>query len=279
MKKLLKFIKWFVIVVVAVLVIFISWFYMRYGGSGSAFNYKPTPALLSTDSVQIVATLPEAPGNIAVSQEGRIFCTYHAEGRPDIKVWELVNGQPVAFPNEQWQSSKNGKVYLDAIFNLRIDAKNRLWALDHGQNGFKQPRLLCFDINTKQLVTQIDVPKNICGIGSYIQDMQIDTACQKIYIADLSAFAETPALVVVDVATKTCRRVLEKDVSVMPEGEFSIVNKGREMKPAGPLYFFHPAIDPIALDRKNEWLYYGPMSGSKMYRIKVTDINNTSLTN
>jgi Major royal jelly protein len=276
-KKIFKTLKWLVISLVAILSLFLSWFYIRYGGSGKPFPNMATQPRWRADSLQIVATLPEPPGNIAVSKEGRIFCTYHAESRPDVKVWELVDGKTIPFPNLQWQSSANGKVYLDAIFNIRIDAQNRLWTLDHGQNGFKTPRLLCFDINTRNLITQIDIPADAAGIGSYIQDMQIDTACSKIYIADLSALGKSPAIVIVDIATKQCRRVLENHPSVLPEGKFSVVNKGREMKPAGPLYFFHPAIDPIALDRKNEYLYYGPMSGSQLYRVKIADLNNTAL--
>ncbi|TAE56576.1 MAG: hypothetical protein EAZ89_04570 [Bacteroidetes bacterium] len=277
MRLFFRILRWFGMGIALFLILFLLWFYLRYGGTGGAFTDVSTPARWPSDSLIRVATLPEAPGNIAVSKEGRIFATYHAEGRPAIKVWELVDGKPQAFPDERWQSEANGPVFLDAIFNVRIDAQNRLWTLDHGQNGFKTPRLLCFNIDTRQLVHQIDLPKDICGPGSYIQDMQIDTACEKIYIADLSAFGQTPALVIVDIASKTCRRVLEKHISVMPEGAYKVVNKGREMRPAGPLYHFHPAVDPIALDRKNEYLYFGPMSGSQMYRAKVSDLNNSAL--
>ncbi|GAB2588632.1 L-dopachrome tautomerase-related protein [Spirosoma areae] len=277
MKQLLRVFKWTLLFIFTILLLFLTWFYSRYGGSGEPFTNVATPARWPQDSLHIVATLPEPPGNLAVSKEGRIFCTYHAEGRPEVKVWELVDGKPVPFPNEQWQSDKNGPVFLDAIFNVRIDANNRLWTLDHGQNGFKTPRLLCFDIDTRQLVTQIDLPKEVAGKGSYAQDMQIDTACAKIYIAELSAFGQTPALVVVDIATKKSRRLLENHISVKVEGNYNVVNKGREMKPAGPLYHFHPAVDPIALDRKNEYLYYGPMSGKTMYRIKLADLNNEQL--
>jgi len=257
--------------------IFLSWFYIQYGGNGKPFDYSPSPAILHQDSVEIVAELPEPPGNIAVSADGRIFCTYHAEGRPDIKVWEWVDGKVVPFPDLKWQSKANGKVFLDAIFNIRIDSKNRLWTLDHGQNGLLQPRLLAFDITTRQLVEQIDLPSSIAGIGSYVQDMNIDNLAEKIYIADLSAFGKKPALIVVDIKTKTARRLLENHESVVAEGNFKVVNQGREMRPVGPFYHFHPGLDPIALDRKNEYLYFGPMSGSWMYRVKVKDLNDTSL--
>jgi sugar lactone lactonase YvrE len=276
MKKFWRIIKWFFLTLLALVLVFISWFYIRYGGSGLPFPNMATTPIWPSDSLTIVATLPEPPGNIAVSKEGRIFCTYHAEGRPDVKVWELVNGKPEPFPNLPWQSSANGKVYLDAIFNIRIDAQNHLWALDHGQNGFKQPRLLCFDIDTRQLLQQIDLPSDIAGIGSYVQDMQIDTAGRYIYIADLSAFGKKPAILVVDTKTGHSRRLLQKHPSVMP-GNYKVVNKGREMRPAGPLYHFHPGVDPIALDRKNEYLYYGAMSSEWMYRVKVSHLNDATL--
>lgn len=279
MKSFFKGLMWIIIILIVLAGGFLTWFYMRYGGNGESFPNMSKRPIWPSDSLQVVAILPEPPGNIAVSQEGRIFCTYHAESRPDIKVWELVNDKPIPFPNRQWQSSDNGSVYLDAIFNIRIDAQNRLWTLDHGRYGFKTPRLLCFDINERTLVKQINLPSNIAGNGSYIQDMQIDTACEKIYISDMSALAQTPAIIIVEIATGICRRVLENHISLRPENNYKIVTKGKEMRPAGPLFHFHPGFDPIALDRKNEYLYIGPMSGKGMYRIKLTDLNNSSLNN
>lgn len=276
MKTTLKFIKWIIIGVGSLVAILLLWLYSSYGGSGEPFPSMATQLLWPNDSLKIVATLPEPPGNLAVSKTGRIFCTYHAEGRPEVKVWELVEGKPQPFPNEKWQSEANGEVFLGDIFNIRIDAKDRLWTVDHGFHGIKTPRLLCFDINTRELVDQINIPKEICGVGSYIQDMQIDTAMQKIYLADLAAFGKNPAIVVVDVPTKKARRLLENHASVIP-GNYQVVNKGRRMAPIGPFFHFHPAVDPIALDKQNVWLYYGPMSGDTMYRIRVSDLNDESL--
>jgi hypothetical protein len=271
-----KIAKWTILTLVVLIVAILSWLYFNYGGSDEPFPNMATQPLWPSDSLKIVATLPEPPGNLAVSKTGRVFCTYHAEGRPELKVWELIGGKPVAFPNEQWQSSKNGETFLGDIFNIRIDSKDRLWTVDHGFHGIKTPRLLCFDINTKELAYQVDIPKEICGVGSYIQDMQIDSACAKIYIADLAAFGKNPAIVVVDVATKKARRLLENHKSVLP-GNYQVVNKGRRMAPIGLFFHFHPAVDPIALDKQNVWLYYGPMSGDAMYRIRVSDLNNESL--
>nr|MDJ0875900.1 L-dopachrome tautomerase-related protein [Desulfobacterales bacterium] len=36
-------------------------------------------------------------------------------------------------------------------------------------------------------------------------------------------------------------------------------------------------INPIAIDKKGEWLYYGPMHGRSMYRIRTADLRNGEL--
>jgi sugar lactone lactonase YvrE len=37
-------------------------------------------------------------------------------------------------------------------------------------------------------------------------------------------------------------------------------------------------VDGIALDKNSEWLYFAPLSAYKMYRIRMTDLLNSSLT-
>jgi sugar lactone lactonase YvrE len=37
-------------------------------------------------------------------------------------------------------------------------------------------------------------------------------------------------------------------------------------------------VNPIALDSSDEWLYYGTMNGSDLYRIRTVDLTNPDLT-
>ncbi|MEI6411893.1 MAG: L-dopachrome tautomerase-related protein [Bacteroidota bacterium] len=276
MKRFLRILKWTLFVILTLIVLFVAWFYNRYGGTGKPFPDMHTNTMLPDSAVQVVATLPEPPGNLAVSAEGRIFCTYHAESRPDVKVWELIDGKPVPYPDASWQQPRGeGQPFLDQIFNIRIDRQNRLWTCDHGFHGLKQPRLLAFDLKTNTLVKQIDIPKDLCGVGSYIQDMQIDSAGEKIYVADIGVMAQRPGLLICDVQTGKVRRVLDRHPAITEE-PYEINSQGRKMYPLG-FYWMHPAFDPIALDKTNEWLYVGPMSGSKLYRIRTSDLNNESL--
>jgi hypothetical protein len=274
MKRILL---WSGVVIAAVLLVFVGVFYLMFGGRGKQFPSKATGQILPDSAMEIVAKLSEPPGNIAVSRDNRLFITFHAESRPDFKVLEIVGGKPIPYPNEEFQHERpNGAPYFDQVFNVRIDRQNRLWTLDHGFHGLKKPRLMAFDLATNNLVHDIVLPPDIAGIGSYIQDMQIDSTGEHIYIADIGVVAKKPAIIIYNTKTRTARRVLERDVSVTEE-PYEINAQGRTMYPLGGLYWMHPALDPIALDKRDEWLYFAPMAGDKLFRVRTSDLNNTAL--
>lgn len=272
-----KFLLWVIVSIASLLLVFVGVFYALYGGTGKSFPNMATSQELPDSALEIVATLPEPPGNLAVSKDNRVFFTYHAESNPDIKVMELVNGKPIPYPNLEFQSKRpNDQPFFDHIFNIRIDRQNRLWTLDHGFHGLKKPRLMAFDLATNTLVHDVVLPSNIAGIGSYIQDMQVDSTGDNIYIADIGVVAKKPAIIIYNTKSKTARRVLERHPSVTEE-PYEINAQGRKMYPLGGLFWMHPALDPIALDKRDEWLYFGPMAGDKLFRVRLADLNNTTL--
>ena len=96
--------------------------YTLFGGSGAAFPDLRTPPILPAGQLKMVAELPQPPGNIAVSSGGRIFFTYHPESHADLKVLELVNGQPVPYPSAEMQSSRGDAPSFDTVFSVRISS-------------------------------------------------------------------------------------------------------------------------------------------------------------
>ena len=237
---------------------------VRYGGPTRPFPDRTSRPLLASGALEVVAALPEPPGNIAVAPNGRIFVTYHPEARPKLHVFELVNGQPVPWPDSEWQ-----KRFVTPL-SLRVDQQGRVWVLDIGFHGFRQPRLFAFDLNNGALVHQWDMPRKIAGFGSFVQDFQIDPRGRFIYLADLSIVARRPALIVYDTQTRSARRMLERHPSAT-DGPYRIVARGTAMEFLGGLYKMHPALDSIALDRNGEWLYYGAMSNDTLYRVRTRD--------
>ena len=77
---------------------------------------------------------------------------------------------------------------------------------------------------------------------------------------------------VYDVAARTSRRLLDAHPSVRTE-DYRIQAPGRDMTLLG-LYTLRIGIDTIALDRRGEWLYYGPVTGVTLWRVRVADLND-----
>ena len=82
------------------------------------------------------------------------------------------------------------------------------------------------------------------------------------------------ALIVVDMKTGQERRLLEGTRSTLPENLPTVIN-GKPLAVNGKNFLV--GCDGITADKDFEWLYYAPLNGSKIYRLKLDDILNKSL--
>ena len=120
---------------------------VRYGGG------KPYPDLsaipqIDPSQLEEVLRYPEPIGNVAISNEGRIFFTVHPESRPDgNRLLEWVDGAAVPYPNGTVQPR-----LFDSVLGIVIDPRNWLWTIDHGKHGFGTARLLAFDLASSDLI-------------------------------------------------------------------------------------------------------------------------------
>lgn len=244
-------------------------------GGGRRVENLSTEPLLPFDAVETVADLDYPPGNIAVSADGRVFFTWHPDAAPPTKVHELVDGRPVPYPSEEYQHESSALPSFQTPLALRIDRQERLWVLDHAGFGRGQPRLLAFDLASGELVHRFDFPGDVAGLGSMLNDFQVDAEGRWIYIAETSPLLQRPALIVYDAQTQTARRVLDGHPSVLAE-DVLIQAPGRDMYIYG-LATMRIAVDSIALDRDGHYLYYGPVSGDRMYRIEAAALRDPAL--
>ena len=93
-----------------------------YGG-GEPFPDLSQAPTMNSDALDVVANLEYPPGNISVSNEGRVFFTFHPEAKPPVNIAELIDGKaiPLDIPPE---------IKLSSVLSLRVDRQNRLWLLD-----------------------------------------------------------------------------------------------------------------------------------------------------
>jgi len=168
------------------------------------------------------------------------------------------------------------KKLFDAVLGVAIDRLDRLWTIDHGNHGLRTPRLLAFDLATGELIHDERFDESIAPKGSFLQDLQISPDGRTVVIADVSFWRKAPALVVYDVETATARRVLERHFSVSAEN-YLIYNQQKPMSFLGGVVSLRGGVDGIALN--DEWLYYGALNGSSLYRVSLQDLRNTAIPN
>jgi sugar lactone lactonase YvrE len=254
------------LVFVALLVVVL---HVRYGGGEPYPDLSGTP-MFDEDTLEVVVTSPEPIGNHAVSADGRVFYTIHPESRPSgAKLLEWVDGAPRAFPSDDAQS------LFETPLGVAVDRQNRLWTIDHGNHGTGNARLLAFDLSTGEVVHDHVFDSSIAQLGSFLQDLQVDSTGQHVFIADVSFWRKNAGLVVYDVESGKARRVLDSDPSVSAQ-DWLIRNPTKDMVFFG-VVVLKPGVDGIAIDRNDEWLYYGAMAHDTMYRIKVADLLDDSL--
>tara|TARA_R110001592_G_scaffold341482_1_gene630631 strand:- start:24968 stop:26092 length:1125 start_codon:yes stop_codon:yes gene_type:complete len=238
-----------------------------YGG-GDAFPDLTQEPTMNSDALEVVVDLDYPPGNISVSNEGRIFFTFHPEAKPPVNIAELIDGKvvPLVIPSE---------IKLSSVLSLRVDRQNRLWLLDFAEHGMQTPQIVAIDLYNMELLHHFEFPSEIAGIGSHLNDFQVSQDGKFIYIADASILRKNPALIVYDVEQKTARRLLEDHDSVTPDNFVPVVDKEKML--IFGVFAIRPGVDSIALDRQEQWLYFAPVTDTYLHRVRLSDLHNPQL--
>ena len=238
-----------------------------YGG-GEPFPDLSQAPTMNSDALDVVANLEYPPGNISVSNEGRVFFTFHPEAKPPVNIAELIDGKaiPLDIPPE---------IKLSSVLSLRVDRQNRLWLLDFAEHGMATPQIAAIDLNTMKLAHHFEFPSDIAGMGSHLNDFQVSHDGNFIYIADASILRKNPALIVYDVENKVARRLLEGHDSVKPDYFVPVVDKEKML--IFGVFAIRPGVDSIALDRQEKWLYFAPVTDTYLHRLALKDLHNTEL--
>lgn len=243
------------------------------GLAASPIGSAPFP-----EGLEVVAEFPRQhpPGNIAVTPDGRLIMSQHQFYGTDFKVVEvLADGTVQPFPNADWSShpDHNG-IGLNNVLGIRADGNGVVWMLDNpGEGG--TGKLVGWDTRADRLHQVIYLAPPLIPENTFLNDFAVDLYHDAIYIAD-TAGGSNAALIVVDLRTGSARRVLEGHTSVQPEAGTAIVIDGQTVTLGGDIAQI--GVNPITLDPSNTWVYYGPMSGQSLYRIRTTALLDQTLT-
>ncbi len=223
--------------------------------------------------LDVVATLDQAPGNITITPDKRVIFSLHQFFAPDWRVAEWTAQGLRPFPNPDIASSRDPEVTLHSVLGIQSDSHGIVWMLDNGMRGSATPKLVAWDTRLNQLHKVIMLPEPITPSDAFVNDLAIDETHDAIYITD-PAGGDNAALIVVNMGNGEARRVLQGHRSVVPEDmDLVIAGQAVEIRQAdGSTVRPRVGANPIALDAQNEWLYYGPMHGASLYRVRVSDL-------
>ena len=228
----------------------------------------------------VLANLDTGPGNVTVTSNGRVIMSQHQFYQPQYTVVEYKNQAIVPFPNKEMVSvDSTAAIKLDSVLGIRADNNGIVWMLDNGMRSGVTPKLVGWNINTNKLQRLIYLPAPITPKDAFVNDFALDTNHNYAFISD-PAGGKNAALIVVNLSTGTARRVLEGHHSVLPEDIDLIIDNVpiQIKKQSGELVKPHIGVNPITEDLVNKWVYFGPMHGLSLYRIKAEDLINESLT-
>ena len=230
--------------------------------------------------VSVVAKLNEGPGNITVTRQDRVIVSLHQFYDMPMRVAEVKpDGRLAPYPNAQWNRGTTETAGLDSVLGIQCDRDGVVWMLDNGMRLGGVPKLVGWDSKADRLHRVIYLPPPLTVTGSFVNDLAVDAARNIAYVSDPAGGADA-ALIVVDLKTGSARRVLQGHRSVVPEADAELVIDGKPLRlqmPDGRMVSPRIGVNPIALDTTNKWLYFGPMHGRSMYRMRTEDLRSARL--
>lgn len=232
----------------------------------------------ASSNFEIIAELDSGPGNVTATDNGMIIMSLHQFYQPKYSVVEYNYNGLVPFPNKELADvDSKAPLKLDSVLGIR-SANGIVWMLDNGMRSGVTPKLVGWDIKANKLHQVIMLPSPITPKDAFVNDFAIDTRHNHIFISD-PAGGTNAGLIVVNLNTGKARRVLEGHSSVLPENVDLIIDKTpiQVVDKAGKLSRPHIGVNPITEDLSNEWVYFGPMHGHSLYRIKADNLANENL--
>ncbi|MCG9791882.1 major royal jelly family protein [Flavobacterium algicola] len=235
-----------------------------------------------TLEVSVFATTDQAVGNITFTDAGNLVYSHHPFFAPQnrVMIMDAVTKESKPFPNVSWNTLReHDDHYLSNVLGIRNDENGVVWMLDMAQRNDVLPKIVGWNTKKNQLERIYYLPKMVAPKHSQPNDMVVDTEHGFFIIADEGigngGDGSEAAFIIVDMKTGATRRLLEGTRTTLPENTPTVIN-GKHLAVNGKDLLV--GNDGITADADFEYVYYGPLNGTKIYRIKTVDLVSEVLT-
>jgi sugar lactone lactonase YvrE len=212
---------------------------------------------------------------VTTTPGGRRFVVVQPQKPDQPQIAEITKGNAKPYPDAEWNSwrpGQDGYTSFVGANSLRVGPDGALWVVDRGAPGIGAPlaeggpKLVRVDLASNRVTRVYDLASVAQG-ASFVDDVRFNGGLA--YLTD----AGRPALIILDLATGSARRVLENHPSTVAARP--LMAEGRPLKdPKGRPIVVH--ADQLEVSGDGRWLYYQPCSGP-MFRIETRFFDDASL--
>ncbi len=227
---------------------------------------------------QLVASFPDQVTGVAVSETGRTFVNFPrwTNDVPTSVAEVLPNGSTRPYPDARWNgwrnANKNGldpAAHFVCVQSVVADGRGGLWVVDPGAPNAEKvvpgaAKLIKIDLATDRVVQVIRFDEYVAPAASYMNDVRFSADGRHAFLTDSGAQG---ALIVVDLASGTARRVLDGHPSTQIEKDVTVTLDGKPLRRPdgrGPEF----ASDGIAVS-PDGYVHYQALTGRTLYRVPV----------
>lgn len=230
---------------------------------------------------EVFMTTDQAVGNATFTLKGDLVYSQHPLFEPGnrVMIYDKETKTHKPFPNKEWNTPREtDDNYLSNVLGVRNDENGIIWMLDMAQRNKVTPKIVGWNTITNSLERIYYLPESAVPKEAQPNDMVVDTKNEYFIIADEGigngGDGSKAAFIIVDMKTGKARRLLEGTRTTLPENTPTVIN-GKHLAVNGKDILV--GNDGITADKDFEWIYYGPLNGTKIYRIKTTDLVNEDL--
>jgi sugar lactone lactonase YvrE len=211
---------------------------------------------------------------ITVSKSGRLFVNFPrwSDHYLNAVIEVASDGTAKPFPDEHWnrwdRKVENAGKQFVCVQSVVMDSADMLWVLDPaaplmGPVVPGGPKLVGIDLQKNQVSRIIAFGSDVVKPNSYLNDVRFDDKSHAAYITD----SGVGGIVIVDMESGKARRVLDADASVKADLGVQITVDGKPVLASGK----PPEIntDSIALSPDGQYLYFKPLTGATLYRVRT----------
>lgn len=235
-----------------------------------------------SEEVEEVYQFTLAPASLTSAPGGDWLVALDQREKPQMRSVRLLkSGEVEPFPDQAMSTAApEAAIPLDALETIKVGADGVAWMLDNGRRSESVPKLVGWELGKGRLHRVIHLTAPALVTGSFCTDLALDPAGAFAYVAD-PANGQDAALIVIDLVTGLCRRVLHGEAAVQPDPAVQLppsAVSGRLIRRIdGATTLPRRGVEALAIDRKGEWLYFCALQSQAAHRVPPAKLRDAAL--